>query len=97
MRIKPVVTEKALADSKDGKYTFLVPSKFGKWEIKRVISYLFGVHVRNVRTIAYKAYTKKNYMGRKVSVSARKKAIVTLAANESIDIFEEKKNKKSKK
>jgi ribosomal protein L23 len=94
MKIRPVVTEKALSDSKEGKYTFWVPASLNKSGIKEGIGKLFDVHVKSVKTANFRARVKKNYMGRKITVSARKKATVTLAEKESIDIFEEKKKKK---
>jgi len=91
MKIRPVITEKSLADSKEGKYSFWVDPGINKTGIRKLISELFGVHVKVVRTVRSVKRTTKNYMGKKKVIPARKKAIVTLAAKEKIDIFEEKK------
>lgn len=81
MKIIPVLTEKSMALAKDGMYTFWVDYGFNKRDIKKAIEKLFDVHVTGVRTI--------NLRGGRT-----KKAIVTLAKDEKIDLFEEKGKKK---
>lgn len=96
MKLVPIVTEKSLADAKEGKFTFYVTSKAKKPEIKRAIGDVFKVNVTSIRTINYKGGMRKNYMGKKITVAPKKRAIVTLAEGQSIDIFETEKKKKKK-
>lgn len=91
MKLVPVVTEKSLKDAKAGRYTFTLLPGFGKAEIKKAVEGLFKVHVTSVATINYRGGTKRNFRGKTQSHSAFKKAIVTLAKDEKIDLFEEKK------
>ena len=81
----PIVTEKSEAIKEQGKYTFLVSEKANKIEIKEAIEKLFNVHVESLRTITIK--TKKKRVGRYTGLTNRgKKAIVTLAEGETIDL-----------
>jgi large subunit ribosomal protein L23 len=89
--IKPVLSEKAnkLAE-KGNRYTFIVDRKANKLEIKKAIEGFYGVQVQDVNTAVMPSklkarYTKSGFLvGRK---PAKKKAIVTVAEGESIDIF----------
>jgi large subunit ribosomal protein L23 len=94
LKITPVITEKSTKEAKAGNYTFFVDKGLTKLQIKKVIGETFGVHPVRVHTINLPARTKKNYRGRKIQVMAHKKAIVTLAAKEKIDLFETKESKK---
>ena len=81
----PVVTEKSEAAKEAGKYTFKVDPKANKIEIKEAIEKLFDVHVKSLRTITIK--TKKKRVGRYTGLTNRgKKAIVTLAEGETIEL-----------
>ncbi len=94
MKIKPVFTEKSLNEAKKGRYTFLVPFVLTKEEIKKIVSSLFSVHVKKVSTVIYRGSVVKNFRGGTKRISDRKKAIVTLAEKEKIDLFTEEKGKK---
>lgn len=89
--IKPILTEKGLNDAKKGKYGFYVDPKLSKFQIKKVLSDLFGVHVTSIKTANVKGLIKRDYKGMYRRVSGKKKAIVTLKAKETIDLFETKK------
>lgn len=91
--VTPILTEKSLNVAKEGKYTFVVGVGLNKAEIAKLISSIYAVHVKTVRTLNYKAGVKRNVRGRKVSIKAFKKAVVTLAKDEKIDAFEVKKGK----
>ncbi|HEX6976989.1 MAG TPA: 50S ribosomal protein L23 [Patescibacteria group bacterium] len=97
MKFIPVITEKSMKDAADGKFTFWVPMGLTKPEIKRAISSFFGVTVREVRTVSFKAGTKKNIRGRIQKVVGGKKAVVRLTGDEKIDLFTEEKGKKKGK
>lgn len=87
---RPLITEKANAQTEKGIYTFIVEKKANKIEIKKAIERAYGVNVDGVRTIRYAGKAKTRYSesrvlsGRTVSY---KKAIVTLAEGEVIDFY----------
>jgi large subunit ribosomal protein L23 len=89
--IKPVLSEKANKQSeKMNRFTFVVDRKANKLEIKKAIELFYGVQVEDVNTSVVPSklkskYTKAGYIvGRK---PAKKKAIVTVAEGETIDIY----------
>ena len=89
--IKPVFTEKSMRLASQGKYTFLVETSSDKAGLKDLISKLFKVHVKTIRTLKTGGEIKRNSKGVKVHKLNTKKAIVTLKEGEKIDLFEEKK------
>ena len=83
----PVVTEKSTILQEQGKYVFKVDMKASKTDIARAVEQAFNVHVRSVNTL--KTHGKvKMYGRRRTKQPDTKKAIVTLAAGESIQLFE---------
>ncbi len=81
----PVITEKSSNEKAKGKYTFRVDPKANKTEIKHAIEKIFNVKVVSISTLNEKP--KKKRVGRYTGLTNRsKKAIVTLAEGESIDI-----------
>lgn len=82
----PVITEKAAnLGQNEGKYVFKVDPKANKTEIKLAIEKLFNVKVQDVRTVNVKP--KKRRVGRYAGLTNRsKKAIVTLAEGQSIEL-----------
>ncbi len=86
--VRPIVTEKSSAAYQDrGEYTFEVHVDASKPQIKRAIEELFGVHVTGVWTSQQRGRPRR--MGRTVGRRPNwKKAIVTLRAGDTIDIFE---------
>ena len=89
--VKPIITEKAENLSENfGQYTFIVNKKANKVEIKKAIEEQFNVAVDKVNTINMPSKTKNRNTRSgilKGSVSAYKKAIVTLSEGETIDFF----------
>ena len=89
--IKPVVTEKATAISeKLNRYTFRVSPEANKAQIKNLVQSLYGVKVVDVTTMNYDGkkksrYTKAGLINGKVA--AFKKALVTVAEDETIDFY----------
>ncbi len=86
--IRPIVTEKSSAAYQDrGEYTFEVHPKANKLAIKQAIESLFGVKVTGVWTSQQRGKTRR--VGQSAGLRPRwKKAIVTLRAGDSIEIFE---------
>lgn len=89
--IKPILTEKANAQQeKLHRYAFKVAKKSNKLEIKKAIETFYGVTVTSVNTVVAPAknktrYTKAGFIqGRKAGY---KKAYVTVAAGEEIDLY----------
>ena len=86
--LRPVVTEKSMADMAEKKYTFLVHPEANKVQIKEAVENMFeGTKVKAVNTMNLDGKTKRRGMvfGK---TAKRKKAIVTLAAeSKEIEIF----------
>jgi len=83
--IAPIITEKATVLSDLNKIVFKVPLSATKKDVKAAIEALFKVKVTSVNTILVKGKTKrfKGVAGKRSDI---KKAIVTLAAGQSIDV-----------
>jgi len=89
---KPVVTEKSIAlANQDNMFTFEVDRKANKHQVAEAISALYKVKVLSVRSISRPAHTVKSGKRRMTSLVARtKKAVVTLAKDQKIDLFDTK-------
>ena len=83
--LSPVITEKATVLSEQNKVVFRVAEDSTKDEIAAAVEELFKVKVIKVNTMITKGKTKRfrGIIGRRVDV---KKAIVTLAEGQSLDI-----------
>ncbi|CEJ68420.1 MULTISPECIES: 50S ribosomal protein L23 [Chryseobacterium] len=89
--IKPVISEKAnyLTDLR-GAYSFLVEPKANKIQIKKAVEEAYGVKVADVRTMIYAPKVSSKYTKKGLQVGKTnklKKAVITLAEGEVIDIF----------
>ena len=85
--LAPHITEKSTMLSEANAVVFRVAPKASKPEIKAAVEALFNVKVTNVNTIVTKGKTKR-WKGKPYQRSDIKKAIVTLAEGNSIDITE---------
>ncbi len=83
--IAPVITEKSTAASEHNKVVFRVATKATKPEIKAAVEALFNVKVTAVNTLNRRGKIKRfrGFLGKQ---SGYKKAIVTLAEGQSIDV-----------
>jgi large subunit ribosomal protein L23 len=89
--IKPIITEKATAQSELlNAYAFQVRPKANKVEIKKAVEAAYGVSVEKVRTINVRPDRKTKFIKTGVQhgkTNAVKKAIVQLAEGETIDLY----------
>jgi large subunit ribosomal protein L23 len=85
--IQPVVTEKANALREQNKYVFIVHPSATKTEIKEAVAKLFNVKVVDCTTINVMG-KQKRLRGKPGRTSSFKKAIVRVAAGETIQAFE---------
>ena len=85
--VSPVITEKSTLLSEHNAVVFKVAGDASKPQIKDAVEALFDVKVTGVNTIVAKGKTKR-WKGRPYKRSDVKKAIVTLAEGQSIDITE---------
>jgi large subunit ribosomal protein L23 len=87
--IRPVVSEKSYALLDTDVYTFVVHPDATKPEIRQAVEAAFGVKVKSVNTLNRRGKRKRNRrtftFGRR---SDTKRAIVTLAEGDKIDLFE---------
>lgn len=85
--IRPVVTEKTTRLMEDNQYTFEVALDANKYQIRDAIEEIFKVTVTDVSTQRVRGKLKRQgrFEGRRPD---RKKAIVTLAEGDRIEIFE---------
>ena len=85
--IRPIVSEKSYGGLEQNTYTFLVSPQANKTEIKEAIQQIWNVRVLAVNTMNRKGKVKRTRMGTGRRPD-QKRAVVTLAAGESIEIFE---------
>lgn len=85
--IEPVISEKANALREQNKYVFIVHPSATKTQIKEAVAKLFNVKVLDCTTINVMGKMKR-LRGKPGRTSSYKKAIVRVAAGESIQAFE---------
>jgi large subunit ribosomal protein L23 len=84
--IRPVISEKSYGLLDDNKYTFIVDPDANKTQIKIAVEQIFGVTVIGVNTANRQGKRKRTKFG----IGKRKdtkRAIVSLAAGDTIEIF----------
>jgi large subunit ribosomal protein L23 len=86
--LRPVVSEKSYALLDNNVYTFVVASDANKIEIKQAVESIFNVKVTRISTLNRKGKRKRN---RRANTFGKrpdtKRAIVSLAPDDRIDIF----------
>ena len=83
--VSPAITEKSTMASEYNQVVFNVARKATKPEIKAAVEALFGVKVSAVNTLLRKGKVKR-FRGTAGKQSDVKKAVVTLAEGQSIDV-----------
>jgi large subunit ribosomal protein L23 len=87
--IAPIVSEKSYALIEQNVYTFKVDPRASKPEIHDAIEEIFGVKVVKVNTLNRKGKTQRNRRSNRMgSRSDTKRALVTVAAGDRIELFE---------
>jgi large subunit ribosomal protein L23 len=85
--VRPLITEKATILAGDHKYAFEVDRRANKNQIREAVQKSFNVRVLKVNTMNVRGKARR--MGRRVTHTRNwKKALVTLAEGDTIQIFE---------
>ena len=85
--IRPVITEHSYDVMDNNVYTFEVAKDANKIEIRQAIEAIFGVTVKKVNTLNVKPKPKRVRYQKKGYTRTWKKAMVTLAEGDTIEIF----------
>ena len=89
--MRPVVTEKATASEKEGKYQFFVRQDATKIEIKAAFKKLYAVDVIKVNVMNTAGKTRMGKTRKQVNKkSAFKKVVITTKAKKTVDITKPK-------
>lgn len=84
--LEPLVTEKAISQEGQSTYWFSVQTSANKTQIRKAIEEIYQVHVRKVQTIRQKGKMRRARF-KTYRTPEWKKAGVTLAAGERIDVI----------
>jgi large subunit ribosomal protein L23 len=85
--VRPLITEKATILAGSGKYAFEVDRRANKPQIREAVELAFNVRVENVHTMNVRG--KGRRVGRRYTRTRNwKKALVTLAEGDTIQLFE---------
>lgn len=88
---RPIVTEKSnFQSSKLRQYVFEVPTHATKAQVKEAVEAMFDVSVKRVNVLQVPAKQSRRGKSRRLRIrtSGIKKAVVTLAEGQTIDLFE---------
>ena len=83
--LRPIITEKATMLSEQNKVGFVVPLSATKLEIKAAVEKLYNVKVVNTSILKGKTKRFKGVLGKRID---QKKAFVTLAEGQSVDMMQ---------
>jgi len=87
--VRPVVSEKTYGLMDEGTYVFIVDKSATKIDVRHAVEQAFGVKVTNVNTLNRKGKgTRNRRTGVTGSRPDTKRAFVTLAEGDKIDLFE---------
>jgi large subunit ribosomal protein L23 len=75
---RPIISEKSVRQSMEGRYTFRCKKAANKIEIRQAVERAYDVEVANVNTLIVKGKTKRTGRARPGKTADWKKAIVTL-------------------
>ncbi|HEX6139399.1 MAG TPA: 50S ribosomal protein L23 [Candidatus Limnocylindria bacterium] len=86
--IRPVISEKSVAETDRNNYTFAVSREANKFQIKEAVEAEFKVTVLGVRVMTVKPKRKRRGRRQLGTVPGWRKAVVTIAAGQKIELFE---------
>ena len=86
--LRALITEKATRLSGEHKYAFEVRAHANKLQIKEAVEKAFDVHVEAVNVMVMKGKPRRTRSGRIKHRSDWKKAVVTLAPGDKLELFE---------
>ena len=86
--LRPVVSEKSVAEIERNNYTFAVGRDANKFQIKAAVEAEFKVTVLGVRVLWVQPKQKRRGRRTMGTVPGWRKAVVTIAAGQKIELFE---------
>jgi len=86
--IRPVISEKSVAQTERNNYTFAVARDANKFQIKDAVQTQFKVDVLGVRVLTVKPKEKRRGRRTPGMTAGWRKAVVTIAAGQKIELFE---------
>jgi large subunit ribosomal protein L23 len=86
--LRPVISEKSTLEAERNNYTFAVARDANKFQIKAAVESEFKVTVLGVRVVSVRPKQKRRGRRNLGTVPGWKKAIVTIAAGDKIELFE---------
>jgi large subunit ribosomal protein L23 len=86
--IRPVISEKSVAETERNNYTFAVARDANKFQIKAAVEAEFKVNVLDVRVMTVKPKQKRRGRRQMGTVPGWRKAVVTIAEGQKIELFE---------
>jgi large subunit ribosomal protein L23 len=86
--IRPVISEKSVAETERNNYTFAVARDANKFQIKAAVETEFKVDVLGVRVMTVKPKEKRRGRRTPGMVPGWRKAVVTIAPGQKIELFE---------
>ena len=86
--IRPVISEKSTIQVERDNYTFAVARDANKLQVKAAVEAEFKVHVLGVRVVSVRSKQKRRGRRQMGTVPGWKKAIVTIAPGDKIELFE---------
>ena len=86
--LRPVVSEKSVAEIERNNYTFAVHPDANKLQIRQAVEAAFKVTVLGVRVQTVRPKEKSRGRRTKGMVSGWRKAVVTIAPGDKIELFE---------
>lgn len=86
--IRPVISEKSVAQTERNNYTFAVARDANKFQIKDAVETQFKVDVLGVRVLSVKPKEKRRGRRTPGMTAGWRKAVVTIAEGQKIELFE---------
>jgi large subunit ribosomal protein L23 len=86
--LKPVISEKSVIETERNNYTFAVARDANKFQIKAAVEEQFKVDVLGVRVLTVKPKQKRRGRRQLGTVPGWRKAVVTIADGQKIELFE---------